>query len=98
MKSLLILIFVTIFAFANEDDAYEKIDCNFIEPEVQYIIDSMTLLVDNTDRYKYEILKLYDDLNYYAVESIKCEESERIEILSAHQIVTEMLLQIGYIQ
>ena len=96
MKSFIILILLSLAIFANENNY--KINCKHIEPEVQGILDEMTEAIDSVNTNKDTLLALYDDLNYYAVNSIECDESIRQNVLNAHRIVTDVFISAGHIK
>ena len=96
MKAFIILILLSLAIFANENNY--KINCNQVEPEVQGILDEMTEAIDSVNTNKDILLALYDDLNYYAVNSIECDESIRQNVLNAHRIVTDVFISAGYIK
>ena len=96
MKSFIILILLSLAIFANENN--HKINCKHIEPEVQGILDEMTEAIDSVNTNKDTLMALYDDLNYYAVNSIECDELTRQNVLNAHRIVTDVFISAGYIK
>lgn len=96
MKSFIILILLSLAIFANENNY--KINCKYVEPEVQGILDEMTEAIDSVNTNKDILLALYDDLNYYAVNYIECDESIRQNVLNAHRIVTDVFISAGYIK
>lgn len=96
MKAFIILILLSLAIFANKNNY--KINCKYVEPEVQGILDEMTEAIDSVNTNKDTLLALYDDLNYYAVNSIECDESTRQNVLNAHRIVTDVFISAGYIK
>ena len=96
MKSFIILILLSLAIFANENNY--KINCNQVGSEIQGILDEMTEAIDSIDSNKDTLMALYNDLNYYAVNSIECDESTRQNVLSVHRIVTYVFISAGCIK